>query len=213
MQLIQQSCNYLGDNKDSFRAGRYRPVQLYKQQVLHWGLLNNNRVQDTITRQCTDDLLAYIPRGTEWWGENEENKGRPSTHPSWFAVAPSAGSGWHGLDSLRSSASSCGWTAGLLTRQPHRHPPGRWRGLCALSPHCPDERTLNHWNHIPQIKLRHVGLETVFGCWGWKDIDICSPCVRGKVVLHSLLIHREQASVLVCPGQGTAGLLFFTSWE
>ena len=70
-------------------------------------------------------IYLHISRGTEWWEENEENKGRPSTHPSWFAVAPSAGSGWHGLGSLRSSASSCGWTAGLPTRQPHHHPPGR----------------------------------------------------------------------------------------
>lgn len=41
--------------------------------------------------------------------------------------------------------------------------------------------------------------------------SISLPCIRGKIVLHSFLIHREQTGVLICPGQGTAAFLFFSS--
>lgn len=152
-------------------------------------------------------------------------KGWPFTHPSWSAVAPSAGSGWHGLDSLRPYALSCGWTADLPSRQPHRHPPGRSPGLCARSLRCCDERRRKKSDikpliYTPQMKLRRTEPGTMFhgesvdaGEGGCKDTDICLPCIRGKVVLHSFLVHREQAGVLVCPGKGSAALLVFSGWE
>lgn len=140
------------------------------------------------------------------WRE-EQKKRCPQTHPSWSAAAPSAGSGWPGLGSHRPCALSCGWTAGPQTRRPRRHPPDRWRGWCARSRRCRDgRRRANSQHHVfhYMLELGSAAVGSLFKYW---------PRVRCKVVLHSLLVHREQAGVLGRPGEGAAALLVLSCRE